>query len=189
MTPVKTERKGKEVFIPLLPQLQAELDSIARYDDYVLPDLVASYNRDRSEVSRRMRKVFDAAGLAAHKDLNLTGQKAIVETGAHSLRHSFITIARLAGVPDTIIKQITAHQTIQMTDHYDQSFNEETVSKLADGLHMPELSGGGRIPVPAWVMEKLRAMNSDNWESIRCELVEGMTDHKKSQDHHLRRVR
>lgn len=177
LIPQKTaSRTGVQVFIPMLPQLVSELKDRRKKSDYVLPELVELYNRDAgATLSKRMRKVFTKAGLPAAKNLNLKHKNVIVETGAHSLRHTFVTIARLAGFPDPLICQITGHTSQEMVDHYTQ-FSEKLVASLAAQI---PCAGKGKIiiesipqkQVPKWVVEKLNTMTEKNWKQIRQELL------------------
>ncbi len=179
LTPTKTaERTGTEVFIPVLPQLRVELESKARYGQYVLPDLVKAYNRDRSAITKRIRKIFDAAELTAHKETALKTSQAIVDTGAHSFRHSFVSIARLAGIPDAVIRSITGHDTDEMLDHYTE-FNAETVAKLAGALGTAALPlPDQREPTPAWIVEKLEGMTAKNWKKVKAAILKDAPERK-----------
>lgn len=188
LTPTKTvKRTGKRVYIPILPQLRAELESKARYGRYVLPDLVTIYDKDRSAISKQIRKIFDKADLDAHKETDMVTAQAIVETGAHSLRHSFVTLARLSGLPDPLIMKITGHGSAEMVDHY-TDFNAQLVSSLAAKFpQMLPQSGKGFIeapktkePLPEWAVELVEKLSSDNWESIKKELLNKSRESKSS---------
>jgi integrase len=53
----------------------------------------------------------------------------------HDLRRTFYTEARRAGVPDSVIKEITGHSRNQVTDRYDDVSMEDkrqAVEKLAE---------------------------------------------------------
>jgi integrase len=175
LIPKKTaSRTGKQVYIPILPQLRLELESKSHYGRYVLPDLVEDYERDPSIISKKIRSIFTAADLNAHKETNLQTSKAIVETGAHSLRHSFVSIARLAGVPDAVIQTITGHESLDMVDHY-TSITPEAVKALS--ASMPTGLPGQKAekkkePMPDWIRERLETLNSKNWNTIKKELLE-----------------
>lgn len=119
LIPRKTARtSGKEVCIPLLPPARDVLEKRMRFPDqvYVMPDIKLLYDQDAgSTLTKQIGKVFDAAGFERQQVRN--GRKATVY-GAHSLRHTFTTIARGAGLPDAFIKDITGHVTDGMVDHY-----------------------------------------------------------------------
>jgi len=179
LTPAKTaQRTGKRVFIPLLPQLRNELESKPRNDRYVLPALVAAYEKDRSSITKRIRKIYDKAKLDAHKETDLDTGQAIVETGAHSLRHSFVTIARIAGIPDPLIMQITGHGSAEMVDHY-TDFSEALVSAFA--AQMPQVipQDSSRLiaapethePLPSWATGLVEQLDGSNWSIIKKQLL------------------
>ena len=172
LMPKKTaKRTGKQVLIPILPQLREELESLMHDGCYVLPELVKAYDKDPSIISKQIRSIFTSSELTAHKNTDLQTVKAIVETGAHSLRHSFVTIARLAGIPDAMIMQITGHQSAEMIDHY-TSFDKNQVAKLAATIPNTLAAPKTKDPMPEWIAEKLKTMAEDNWEQIKTELLE-----------------
>ncbi len=176
LCPRKTERRtAKEVFIPLLPAAESVLLKRKRAGKYVFPDLVAEYHRDvGSAMVKKLGAIFDAAGLDRHKEGN--GGRAVVAYGAHSLRHGFITIARAAGIPDAVIRQITGHSSSEMVEHYTQ-FDKA----LAGALAMKSLDSA--LPVePAKAlppaqpdMDKIRslvaALTPQNARSVKTQLL------------------
>ncbi len=180
LTPTKTaKRTGKQVYIPILPQLREELDSLTRTGRYVLPELVEAYNKDPSIISKQIRSIFTAAELTAHKQIDIETSKAVVETGAHSLRHSYVTIARLAGLPDPLIMKITGHSSEELIDHY-TDFNEQLIASLASRIPhaLPKGSKGflteeaGKEPFPEWAKKQLEAMSAKNWKTIKAEILQ-----------------
>jgi integrase len=180
LKPTKTRnRTGKEVYIPIIPQLRAELESLMPTGKYVLPELVERYDRDKSSITKKIRKIFDAAKLNAHKETDLSIAKPILETGAHSLRHTFITIARNAGFPDSAIKMISGHSSEEMLDHY-TTFDKKTLSVLADSLSQKVSTSSApfqistpskREQLPDWAVEKLKTANKDNWDAVIKEVL------------------
>jgi hypothetical protein len=80
-----------------------------------------------------MKEIFTAAKIKTAKDTELETKRVVTDVGAHSLRHTFVTIARAAGLPDPFIRQITGHSSQEMVDHYTQ-FSEEMVAALAGKL-------------------------------------------------------
>lgn len=179
LTPVKTaKRTGKQVYIPILPQLREELHSIMKRGRYVLPDLVKVYDRDRSAITKKIRSIFTKAELAAHKETDLKTGQAIVETGAHSLRHSFVTIARMAGFPDPLIMKITGHSSQEMINHY-TAFNEKLVASLASQIPhaLPKGNKGflpkdaSKEPLPAWAKKLIEKLSPSNCEKVKAELL------------------
>jgi len=179
--PQKTaNRTGKEVFIPILPQLREELGGMKKTGRYLLPKLVEVYDRDRSAITKKIRAIFTDAKLNAHRDTGLPTDQAIVETGAHSCRHSFVTIARLAGIPDAVIQTITGHSSIEMVDHY-TAITADTVKQLAAAMPSGLIGTQNLLTepeqkdeiVPPWILEKLKRANKQNAMQIIAELIEG----------------
>jgi hypothetical protein len=88
--------------------------------------------------------------------------RTITDVGAHSLRHTFVTIARMAGIPDPMIMQITGHSSQEMVDHYTQ-FSGEMVATLAGNLLGNAAGKKKALPfseitkdsIPPWAKEKL----------------------------------
>ena len=160
LVPQKTSRRsGKAVYIPLLPQLKKELEGRKQKGRYVLPGLVVQYERDDAEVSKQIKAIFTEAKITTEKQTDLETDRVVTDVGAHSLRHTFVTIARMAGLPDPVICQITGHSSQEMVDHYTQ-FSEEMVATLAGRLlgtasavkALPApFSETVKEPVPVWV--------------------------------------
>lgn len=148
LVPKKTSRRtGRPVFIPLLPPLQTELGDCERKGRYVMPGLVALYDRDDSELSKKVQRLFHEAGINTSNTPK--DKRKVTEVGAHSLRHTFVTIARHAGIPDPMIFQITGHSSKEMLEHYTQ-FTPEMVASLAAGiLGRSATSTQGALPDPS----------------------------------------
>jgi integrase len=131
LVPVKTSRRtGKAVFIPLFPLLEQELLNREQQGRFVLPELVTIYDRDRSEVCKRIQRLFHKADICTTREVDLESRQSVTDVGAHSLRHTFVTIARMNGIPDAMIFQITGHSSKEMLEHYTQ-FSPEMAASLA----------------------------------------------------------
>lgn len=179
LVPAKTRRrKGESVFIPILPQARAVLESRQGRKGFVLPAMAERYAHDSASISKVIQATFEQAGIQT-KRKNGDG-RAIVETGAHSMRHAFVTLARWAGLPDALIQKITGHSSARMTDHYSQ-FDRALVSRLSHGFAALPTGDGGplalpahveaREPLPAWARELVEGMNGRNWKKVRTELL------------------
>jgi len=181
LSPRKTERRtGKEVFIPLLPAAESVLLNRTREGRYVFPALVTEYERDNgTSMAKKIGAIFTAATLNRHKK-NSKGGRAIVEYGAHSLRHGFVTIARGAGIPDAVIRQITGHSTAEMVDHYSQ-FDKALAGALASkALQAPAVQEDAEplkaLPGPRMidaekVCELAEKLTAKNAAKIRIQLL------------------
>ncbi|MDD5708625.1 MAG: hypothetical protein PHR35_22130 [Kiritimatiellae bacterium] len=115
--PNKTARRNpKPVLVPLHAALRAMLAQVpAKFrGDYVLPESAALYIRSSSELSKRVHRHFEACGVKTQKPgtgffraigpdgtptKTFSGQRAVVEVGFHSLRHTFVSLCREANAP------------------------------------------------------------------------------------------
>jgi len=161
LIPKKTsKRTGTAVYIPLFPQLEVELNKRKRVGRYVMPKLVERYDHDGPYVSKHMKKIFKDAKIETSKNTDLETGRVITDVGAHSFRHTFVTLARFSGIPDPLITQITGHSSQEMVDHYTQ-FSDEMVSSIAGRLlSSPKdvktlVNKKTEEPIPAWAKEKL----------------------------------
>jgi integrase len=165
LVPQKTsKRTGKAVYIPLFPQLATELLKRKKTGRYVLPKLAAQYEHDSPSISKEIKEICIAAGIQTAKKTELKTGRVVTDVGAHSLRHTFVTIARMAGLPDPVICQITGHNSQEMVDHYTQ-FSEEMVAALAGKLlgttgvkkALPAPSAkAAKEPIPDWAKAEIR---------------------------------
>ena len=138
-TPRKTAKNGKEVEIPLHPVLYALLDETPeqKRSGYVMPETAELYERDNSAVAKRIRAIFEGAGIATTKEVEGYSQ-AVAEVGFHSLRHSFVSLMGNAGAPLALVQSIVGHANPMMTAHY---FHART-DALANAVgNLPMLMG------------------------------------------------
>ncbi len=123
VAPRKTaRRKGKVVFIPLLPDAAQVLNArqagtVLDPAGYVFSEFAETYQRDRSAIPKRIAKAFERAGMAT-KSEQAGRQRKLVLFGAHSLRHFFVTRATQAGIPVDTVRRWVGHSSVAMTDHY-----------------------------------------------------------------------
>lgn len=121
--PNKTaRRKGEPVHIPVHPTLKTVLSETpaAKNKGLVLPGFAAKYRRNSSNVTDEMREHFTLCGIRVHREGTGrgTGNRAIVEVGFHSLRHSFVSLCRQANTPLAVVEAIVGHSNPAMTRHY-----------------------------------------------------------------------
>lgn len=166
VTPAKTRRRlAKKIVLPLHPVLAAilaETPPPARRDD-VLPDLAATYRRDPAAVSKRVRDLFEAAGIQtqdapaaeaedgadaeAQDDPERKRRRSIA--GFHALRHSFVSLAAVAGVPQAVVQALVGHATAAMTEvytHVPEAATRAAIAALPD-VTVPEPPKA--LPAPA----------------------------------------
>ena len=137
--PRKTKKHKTVVEIPLHPALFAILNETParQRTGYVIPEMAATYERDNSAVAKRIRAVFEGAGIATTKEVEGYSQ-AVAEVGFHSLRHSFVSLMGNAGAPLALVQSIVGHANPMMTAHY---FHART-DALANAVgNLPVLMG------------------------------------------------
>lgn len=126
---------------------------------YLLPEIGTAYDSGQSaNMTRRILRAFDKAGIQTHKagtgrtpvtDENgdpvidpktgkpkMTGCRAIVEIGFHSLRYSYISHNAEKGTPAAIIQKNAGHASPAMTEHYTR-ISDQAALQYAGNLSLP----------------------------------------------------
>jgi integrase len=143
--PAKTIKKKREVLIPIQSDLLDFLSKVTIADDepdaYVFPELARLGIGHRDGLSRAFIKIMTTAGVSRGKPSRVKkeGERGNVtyERGFHSLRHTFTTWLRTAGVSEEDRMALTGHST--RDSHSIYSHTEETV--LWEAMNkMPTLS-------------------------------------------------
>ncbi len=137
--PRKTARhaNGKPVVIPLhgvLASMLAEIPPKARRG-YLLPELAAMYEHDTGMISNRIQAVFTRAGIRTQTTAD--GERARVDVGFHSLRHTFVSLSANAGAPLAVVQAIVGHSNPAMTRHY---FHESEAALQSAVAALPTIS-------------------------------------------------
>ncbi len=136
-------RKPKPITTPIHPVLHDILADIPAKErgEFVLPATANTYlNGSQSLVTNAIQKHFAKCGIRTTR-AGENGQRAIVEVGFHSLRHTFISICREANVPLAVVENLVGHRSVDMTRHYTHT------SQLTERLSMRRLPALAR---PAW---------------------------------------
>ena len=140
--PRKTARHahGKPVLIPLHPTLAAMLAEIPpkKRRGYLVPELAAMYSRDSANLSRRIQAVFTGAGIRTRTTTE--GERARLDVGFHSLRHTFVSLSANAGAPLAVVQAIVGHTNPAMTRHY---FHESETALQSAVCALPSISLDG----------------------------------------------
>jgi integrase len=127
LIPAKTQRKKKDVYIYLHPDLKKILEfaisETAEDEKYVFPDAVKDYPRFAFKTA--YSAILNKCKIKADSRGNV---------GFHSLRHTFVTINEAAGVDRKVIQGVVGHGSPIMTGHY--SHDRESVKILQQ---MPSL--------------------------------------------------
>ena len=120
--PRKTRRhtRGRRIAIPISPVLATLLrdaQSKTGGGQYVMPGLADEYRAHRFNITSKITKVFESAGIVTSvKDPGAHRARTIV--GFHSLRHTFVSLAANAGTPLAVVQSIVGHTSTAMTQHY-----------------------------------------------------------------------
>ena len=136
VTPAKVKRrKGSKakVEIPihaelarLLEQLKAERGG--KPTGYLFPTLVAEYEKSRPAVSKAFCDFLKddcEIKITAEKDDSATRKRRASAKGFHSLRHSFVSMCAMAGVPQATTQKLVGHASPAMTQLYSHATAEQ----------------------------------------------------------------
>lgn len=180
--------------IPLALREVLESIPVSKRKGYVLPSMADSYSRDPSVITKKIQKYFTECGIQtlreqtgrewydeAHKKWEAGGrkgaepayQRAVVEVGFHSLRHTYVSLHAERGTPQAVLQAMVGHSTAAMTQHYTH-IGETAAVKAAGALDYGITDAEYEViedPIPKWVIEKLKEMDATTWEPIREELL------------------
>jgi integrase len=142
LIPSKTKKKKREVRIPIQPDLLVFFESVAVKDDCpdapVFPILAKTPVNTAKGLSSVFVRIMAAAGVDRGKPSRVLkkGQTAgkgriTYERGFHSLRHSFTTWLRTAGVSEEDRMALTGHSTRESHQIYSHSNDEALQNAVA----------------------------------------------------------
>ena len=125
----------------------ADVPTAARAD-YVLPGFAATYLHDKTAVTRQIQKHFATCGIPTLKPGTGpdTGNRAVVEVGFHSLRHTFVSLCREANAPLAVVEAIVGHANPAMTRHYTHIGEAAATTAVAA---LPDITGTAKPALPA----------------------------------------
>lgn len=142
---IRDQRKtGREASIPMHEVLEKYIRMLfEKYPDseYLLPKHADLYKMFPSEISRKTKLFLQDLGIVSMKKVDGRNRSINVK-GIHSLRHTFCTIAGVAGIPEPVLRSIVGHMTPEMTKLYTRHIEE------SDKLRYIQLFGEriGEIP-------------------------------------------
>ena len=181
--PAKTARRRQTpVRIPLHPVLAAMLSETpeSRRNGPVLPDCCETYRRRRDALTDRIQRHFESCGIATYAPGTGPGtdRRAVLRVGYHSMRHTFVSLAREAGAPLAVVEGLVGHGSPAMTRHY--THTSEAAAGAAIAL-LPTVTETGadsagpaaREPLPTWAAELAEGLTGRNWRKVRAELLAG----------------
>lgn len=144
LIPSKTKKKKREICIPIQPDLLAYLESVPIQSDKpdapVFPVLSKTLINSRSGLSLTFNKIMSLAGVDRGKPSRVIEEgstkgkgRVTYERGFHSLRHTFTSWLRQAGVSEEDRMALTGHSTREshaIYSHHDEAALREAVAKL-----------------------------------------------------------
>jgi integrase len=115
---IKQPKAGSARHIPFFGSAEGILTELrqanpygAEPGDFVLPNVERNKPLAAITIKRGFERIMDAIGI--DKDSRKTRKLSF-----HSMRHSFVTRAREAGIPDFVVAALSGHKTTQMVEHY-----------------------------------------------------------------------
>jgi integrase len=185
--PNKTARRNpKPVLVPIHPTLRAILTEAHEAPDrgeHVLPELAALYTDHRTILNKAIQKHFRSCGIRTQKPG--AGQRAAVDVGFHSLRHSFVSLCRAADAPLSVVESIVGHSSPAMTRHYTHT-GEAAALDAVNGLPFVMGEAPKALPAPArtvdaeTVRKLAEGMTPKTWCKLRAELLTLVAGESKS---------
>jgi integrase len=141
--PSKTKKKKREVNIPIHPDLLAYLESVPIHSDKpdapVFEKLSQTRIGDRTGLSQTFNSIMKTAGVDRGKASRTVEEgkagvgRVTYERGFHSLRHTFTTLLRDAGVSEEDRMALTGHSTReshQTYSHASEQAGRDAIAKL-----------------------------------------------------------
>ena len=162
---VKQFKTGKEVTIPMAPELYTALIEAKKWrtDQYVTPKTAARYNKTNAEgknvgnnlVNLDVLRVIRWIGLEPSVDVPGRKKKMTVY-GFHSLRHSFASFCAEAGVPKAVLLSILGTDS-EIADKYYTHVGDESQRKAVEAIR----SRSGEKSAQAKIDEVLALLDSN----------------------------
>ena len=126
--PIKTSKNGRKAHIPIHPKLLERLKELDQSTTHVMPTLANSNIR---AVMRNINSIFKSCGIETSvKDKN--GNRHVA-TGFHAFRHYFISNCVKNGIPVSVVQQMVAHSSADMSLAYTHTFDSD--------LRLPDYDG------------------------------------------------
>lgn len=166
-----TSKAGKPVSLTIEPALVATLAILPAPSDknaYVLPEIAATYARDATAISKRIRQLFEACGVEVVEQA--AGRvKAISRRGFHSLRATFVTMAAKNNVPTQLIAGWIGHSD-QVDKLYQKFGNADRDARIGAAL----APVAALVSAPSSIVPEFREIPSAKTELLA--LIGSMTD-------------
>jgi integrase len=200
--PSKTGRRHPvPVTISIHPTLLAMLAIVPAEGrgEYVLPETAEKYRKNQRELTRDIQDHFKSCGILLHQpgtgmkriqktvkgktSYESAGNRAVVEVGFHSLRHTFVSLCREGNVPLAVVEKLVGHSNPAMTRHYthvSEQAQQDAMRCLPDVMAADPMQTPAPVPAndASAILERIRAlvegMNGRNWRTVKAEILEGV---------------
>lgn len=176
-TPHKTAHtSGALVAIPIAPPLRRVLEETPAELRHgpIMPGVAREYDERQRQLIGRIQKHFTGCGIAT-VEKGEGGKRGRVVAGFHSMRHTFITQAVMAGWPESLVRSIVGHSSGEITKRYIHANVEATkaLPALPDPLATEQKPGAiaDRAPLPGWARDIILGMTGRNWKAARAALL------------------
>ena len=116
----KTANSTKKVVeVPIHSVLYAMLQKVAEEERQgpVLPEISKRYKKDPSDVTKDVQALFESCGIQTNTRIDGI-DRAAVDVGFHSLRHSFVSLCANGGVPLALVQSIVGHASAATTQRF-----------------------------------------------------------------------
>ena len=126
--PIKTQKGGKVVSIPIHPELLKVLNAVKPDGELNPEDFISSKNARQygtHRLTEKINKVLKNAGLEPSPTLNF-----------HNLRHTFCAMNANNGTSQLALQSMLGHSTLEMTSNYYHKDNELVRQQLNQVLSL-----------------------------------------------------
>ena len=150
LTPAKTRRHGIEVKIPIVDPLFDALTAggVIPSTGFVMPETAAIYQKNNALLCKKIQATFRRAGIEPDAEDEGVTRRAC-EYGAHSLRHTFVSLAFAYGIPLPIVQAIVGHTNAAMTRHYLHLSPAELTAAMSKFKAIPATASTDAPALPA----------------------------------------
>jgi len=115
---VSVSKTGKELDIPVMKGLRELLSSLDRKGEYVFPELHTMKERCESEIGHGVKNFLESIGISGAVKERDGYKRAVSVKDVHSLRHTFVYLAAINGMPFPVVQGIVGHASPAMTKIY-----------------------------------------------------------------------
>lgn len=145
---VKTRKTGKDVEIPIMPELFTFLIDHRNKEEksgnlhvFIFPFWQDLHRRSASQICYYVKSFFKEIGIQSNR-ISEAGRKQPVKT-FHSFRHTFATLAISHGIPLNVVQSIVGHSSAKMTEYYSRHVSADI---MRNKMHqIPALIGKGAV--------------------------------------------